>query len=49
MEGCVVLALDGVPSDDVDFDADQGALLVVPTAVAGCEAIDEELRRAVER
>jgi hypothetical protein len=49
IEGCVVVAMEGVPSDDVDFDADQGALLVIPTAIEGCEAIDEQLKRAVER
>jgi hypothetical protein len=43
VEKCVVLELDADPADDVDFDADQGAMLVIPTAIRSCDPVDEEL------
>jgi hypothetical protein len=48
-EGKVVVELEGLHSDDTDFDADEGALLVVPTRVAGTRPIDAELLARVER
>lgn len=36
LEGCLIVELDGEPSGDVDFDADQGAMLVIPTAILAC-------------
>jgi hypothetical protein len=36
LEDCVIVELDGEPSGDVDFDADQGAMLVIPTAIVAC-------------
>lgn len=36
LEGCVVIELDGEPSGDIDFDADQGAMLAIPTAILAC-------------
>jgi hypothetical protein len=49
LDGCVVLALEAERSAEVDFDADQGALLVIPTRILACSGIDETLRRKVER
>src|SRR5437588_5323906 len=34
-DDCVILELDAEPADDVDFDADQGAMLVIPNAIRG--------------
>jgi RecJ-like exonuclease len=42
-EDCVIVELDGHPSEDVDFDADQGAMLVIPSDILGCGGVDEEL------
>lgn len=55
---CVVVELEASLSDDIDFDADQGALLAVPTAINRCHPTDRLLvervtgllrRRAAER
>ena len=40
LDDCVVVELDAEPSQDVDFDADQGAMLVIPTAVRSCLPFD---------
>lgn len=40
---CVIVELEGERADDVDFDADQGAMLVIPTAILGCGEVDHEL------
>jgi hypothetical protein len=48
-EDCVVVELEGRPSEDEDFDADEGALLIRPTKVIDCRPVDRdkvaELRR----
>jgi hypothetical protein len=49
LDGCVVVELEGRPSGDVDFDADQGAMLVIPTAVLACHEVDRRLAEEVER
>jgi hypothetical protein len=36
LDDCLIVELDGKPSQDVDFDADQGAMLVIPTAILAC-------------
>lgn len=36
LDDCVIVELEGDPSGDVDFDADLGAKLVIPTAIVGC-------------
>lgn len=36
LDDCLIIELDGEPSGDVDFDADQGAMLVIPTAIVAC-------------
>jgi hypothetical protein len=40
MSGSVVVELEGHESDDVDFDADEGALLVFPTRIVGVRAAE---------
>jgi DnaJ-class molecular chaperone len=46
-EDCVVVELEGEPSEDEDFDADEGALLVIPTEICDARPVDRaRLRRA---
>lgn len=40
MEGSVVVELEGEESDDVDYDADEGALLVFPTRIVDTQPLD---------
>ena len=40
MDGSVVVELEGKESDDPDFDADEGALLVFPTRIVRAEDVD---------
>jgi hypothetical protein len=49
LDGCVVLELEAAPSGDVDFDADQGAVLVIPSAVRACHKVDHRLAEEIER
>lgn len=49
LDGCVVVELEAGAADDVDFDADQGAMLVIPTAVLACHRVDSELAVGIER
>ena len=46
MADSVVVELEGKQSDDVDFDADEGALLVFPTRIVGATRPD---RRRIEQ
>jgi hypothetical protein len=48
LEGCLVVELDAEAADDVDFDADQGAMLVIPTRILGCEPVDPDLIERVQ-
>lgn len=41
MEGSIVVELEGKESDDVDFDADEGALLVFPTRIVATSDLDQ--------
>jgi hypothetical protein len=43
LEQCVVVELEGERAEGVDFDADQGALLIVPTAIVACDPVDRAL------
>jgi hypothetical protein len=49
MEDSLLVELEGVPSDDPDFDADEGALLVFPTRIVRTIDLDrdriDELKR----
>jgi hypothetical protein len=49
LDGCVVVELEARRSDDVDFDADRGAMLVIPTAVLACHKVDRRLAEEIER
>jgi hypothetical protein len=40
LENCLILELEAESADDVDFDADQGAMLVIPVAIRGCAPVD---------
>ena len=42
LDGSVLVELEGEPSQDEDFDADEGALLIKPTRVVRVERVDEE-------
>jgi hypothetical protein len=48
LEDCVIVELDGQPSDDVDFDSDQGAVLVIPTEIVACRRVDPGLIERVQ-
>ncbi len=41
-ENCVVVELEGRESEDEDFDADEGALLVIPTEIVDVRPVDED-------
>ena len=43
LDDCLVAELEGQRAPDVDFDADEGALLVLPTAVLACARPDKRL------
>ena len=47
LEDCLIVALDAHRADDVDFDADEGAVLVIPTGIPQCLSVDEELAAKV--
>jgi RecJ-like exonuclease len=49
LEDCVVIELEGEPSDDEDFDADEGALLVKPTRICDVRGIDQEMVSMIRR
>src|SRR4051794_38683288 len=53
MEGSKLVELEGTESDDVDFDADEGALLVLPTRIVQAKELDrshiDELKRELAR
>ena len=40
-EDCVVVELEGHESEDEDFDADEGALLVIPTEIVDARPVDK--------
>ncbi len=44
-EDCVVVELEGHESEDEDFDADEGALLVIPTRIVDSRRVDENRLR----
>jgi hypothetical protein len=48
LDDCVIVELEAEASGDVDFDADQGALLVIPTAILDCARVDPDLMRRVK-
>jgi DnaJ-class molecular chaperone len=49
LEGCVLVTMEASPAEDVDFDADQGALLVLPVEILAREPVDLDLAERVGR
>src|SRR5205823_6006045 len=49
LSGDVIVELEGELSDDRDLDADQGALLVIPTTVGAVHVIDPEILSSISR
>jgi hypothetical protein len=47
LEGCVIVEVEGERSPDVDFDADQGAVLVIPSVILGCRDVDPEFAEQI--
>jgi hypothetical protein len=45
-DGSMIVELEAMRADDLDFDADQGAMLVIPAAIVSSTPAD---RRAAER
>jgi hypothetical protein len=43
LDDCLVVELESRRASDIDFDADEGALLVLPTAIRACAAPDTAL------
>jgi hypothetical protein len=43
LDGCLVVELEAKRAADVDFDADEGALLAVPSAICACAPPDQGL------
>jgi hypothetical protein len=43
LDDCLVVELEAQRASDVDFDADDGALLVLPTAICACTAPDKSV------
>ncbi len=48
LEQCVIVQLEADQADDVDFDADQGALLVIPRAIVACDRVDRPLAAQIK-
>ena len=42
LDGAIVVELEGEPTEDEDFDADEGALLITPTRIVGVREPDWE-------
>jgi DnaJ-class molecular chaperone len=49
IENCVVVELEGIESEDEDFDADEGALLVVPKRIVETRPVDRDRVGQVRR
>jgi hypothetical protein len=43
LDDCVIVALEAGGATDVDFDADEGAVLVTPTGLRECMPVDDAL------
>src|SRR5437764_6374117 len=48
VDECVIVELEAELAGDVDFDADQGAMLVIPRRILGCAGVDPELASRIE-
>jgi len=47
IDGELLVELEGVPSEDEDFDADEGALLIHPTRIVDVRPLDHDRIRAL--
>ena len=47
LDGCLIVELEGARSKDVDFDADQGAVLIIPTRILGSAGVDRQLAERI--
>lgn len=47
LANCVIVELEAELAQDVDFDADQGAMLVIPSRILGCAGVDDRLVQSV--
>lgn len=43
LDDCLVVELEAKRAPDIDFDADEGALLALPTTIHACAAPDSAL------
>lgn len=48
LDGCVVVELIGAPAADPDFDADEGALLILPSRICARHPLDTALMDRVQ-
>lgn len=48
LDDCVTVELEATRAADVDFDADQGALLAIPTEIVACHRVDRALVERVQ-
>lgn len=48
LDDCMTLELEATRAPDVDFDADQGALLAIPTEIIACHRVDRALVERVQ-
>jgi hypothetical protein len=48
LDDCVVVELEASTAEEADFDADQGAMLVIPTEIKGCKPVDVDLAERIE-
>jgi hypothetical protein len=44
---CLIVEMDADPAADVDFDADQGAMLVIPKEIKRCDQVDRMLMERI--
>ena len=49
LDGCLVVELEGHRAPDVDFDADEGAVLMIPAAIRNCIQPDRGLIRYIQQ
>lgn len=48
LDDCMTIELEATRAPDVDFDADQGALLAIPTEIIACHRVDRALLARVQ-
>jgi hypothetical protein len=48
LDECTIVELEAERAEDVDFDADQGAMLVIPTRIFGCAGVNHQLAKDIQ-